>query len=57
MLNLSGSVKTVTCSLHGSMFRLADGRVMRGPAITRLPIHEVRVVDDQVEVRLAAGRR
>jgi nitrite reductase/ring-hydroxylating ferredoxin subunit len=45
----------VTCPIHGSMFRLADGRVMRGPAARPEPAFETRLNDDMVEIRLASG--
>ncbi len=48
-----GSDPTVTCPAHGSVFRLADGRVMRPPAGTWLPTFEVRVADGSVELRPA----
>jgi nitrite reductase/ring-hydroxylating ferredoxin subunit/uncharacterized membrane protein len=38
----------VTCPLHGSRFRLADGSVVQGPARTGLRIEEVAVDGDQV---------
>ena len=41
----------VTCPFHGSMFRLTDGRVMRGPASRPVPSYEVRLNGDTVEVR------
>ena len=41
----------VTCPIHGSMFRLADGRVMRGPAAVPVPSFETRLNGDMVEVR------
>lgn len=56
VVRISSSLVTVSCPLHGSTFRLEDGRILRGPAITRLPIHEVRVTDGTVEVRLRQGR-
>ena len=43
----------VTCPLHGSVFRLADGSVVSGPATSPQPVYDVRVRDDQVEVRAA----
>jgi nitrite reductase/ring-hydroxylating ferredoxin subunit len=49
----SGSLLTVTCPLHGSTFDLTDGRVLRGPAIERLPLFESRVNGNMVEVRPA----
>lgn len=50
----SGSLLTVTCPLHGSTFQLSDGRVLRGPAAETLPLFEVRVREDTVEVRPAS---
>ncbi len=44
----------VTCPLHGSVFRLADGAVVRGPAGAPEPVFDVRVVDGTVEVRARA---
>jgi nitrite reductase/ring-hydroxylating ferredoxin subunit len=41
----------VVCPWHGSVFRLADGRVEHGPATEPQPVLEVRVVDGQVSVR------
>jgi nitrite reductase/ring-hydroxylating ferredoxin subunit/uncharacterized membrane protein len=43
----------VTCPWHGSTFRLADGKVVRGPAAASQPVYEVRVTDGKVEVRAA----
>jgi nitrite reductase/ring-hydroxylating ferredoxin subunit/uncharacterized membrane protein len=42
----------VECSCHGSIFRLSDGRVVRGPATVPAPSYEVRCQDGKVEVRL-----
>jgi nitrite reductase/ring-hydroxylating ferredoxin subunit len=47
----SGSDVIVTCPMHGSMFRLADGKVMRPPARDPLPVFEVRIASGQVELR------
>jgi nitrite reductase/ring-hydroxylating ferredoxin subunit len=41
----------VTCPWHGSTFRLADGKVVRGPAAFPQPVYEARVTDGKVEVR------
>lgn len=41
----------VTCPWHGSVFRLADGSVERGPAAYPQPALDVRVRDGGVEVR------
>lgn len=47
----SGATPTVTCPMHGSMFRLTDGRVARGPASVPQALYEARVSGDSVEVR------
>lgn len=41
----------VTCPWHGSTFRLADGRVVRGPASSPQPVYETRLADGRIEVR------
>ena len=41
----------VTCPLHGSVFRLADGSVERGPAAYPQPVLAARVRAGAVEVR------
>jgi nitrite reductase/ring-hydroxylating ferredoxin subunit/uncharacterized membrane protein len=43
----------VRCPWHGSTFRLADGKVVRGPAAASQPVYEARVTDGKVEVRTA----
>ena len=50
-----GSIVTVTCPAHGSMFSLNDGRVMRGPAMHPVGAYEARVRDDRIEVRPAGA--
>jgi nitrite reductase/ring-hydroxylating ferredoxin subunit len=47
----SGSLVSVTCPMHGSMFSLGDGRVLRGPAAAPIAVWDTRVVDGGVEVR------
>lgn len=48
----------VTCPLHGSVFRLSDGGVVRGPAGAPEPAFDVRVDEGTVYVRAArAGAR
>jgi nitrite reductase/ring-hydroxylating ferredoxin subunit len=42
---------SVRCPWHGSVFSLADGRVLDGPATEPQPTFEVRVTDGQIEVR------
>jgi nitrite reductase/ring-hydroxylating ferredoxin subunit/uncharacterized membrane protein len=41
----------VICPWHGSTFRLADGKVVRGPAASSQPVFETRVTDGKIEVR------
>jgi nitrite reductase/ring-hydroxylating ferredoxin subunit/uncharacterized membrane protein len=41
----------VTCPWHGSVFRFADGAVVRGPASSPQPCFEARVSGEQIEVR------
>lgn len=43
----------VRCPWHGSMFRLTDGKVMRGPAAAAQPSWQVRVAGERVQVRSA----
>jgi nitrite reductase/ring-hydroxylating ferredoxin subunit len=56
-VNARSARPTVTCPVHGSMFWLADGRVVRGPASRPQPVYDARVSDGMIEVRLrpAAG--
>ena len=42
----------VTCPWHGSVFDLADGAVVHGPATSPQPAFETRVVAGRLEVRL-----
>jgi nitrite reductase/ring-hydroxylating ferredoxin subunit len=43
----------VECPWHGSLFRLADGENLRGPATAPQPVFDSRVTaEGQVEVRL-----
>lgn len=53
-VSISGSFATVTCPAHGSVFGLDDGKVMRGPAVTRVNAYETRIVDGTVEIRMQA---
>ena len=43
------------CSCHGSIFRLSDGGVVRGPATVPAPSYEVRCQAGNVEVRLTSS--
>ena len=45
----------VTCPLHGSRFRLADGGVERGPSPYPQPTFEVREVAGSLQLRAAHG--
>ena len=49
-----GEIMAVTCPAHGSMFRLNDGTVMRGPAMAPVPAYEARVVGNSIEIRSRA---
>jgi len=44
----------VTCPWHGSIFKFADGSVVRGPASSPQPRYEVRVSDERIEIRAAS---
>jgi nitrite reductase/ring-hydroxylating ferredoxin subunit len=42
----------LTCPWHGSVFRIADGSVARGPATAPQPAFEAREADDTIQVCL-----
>jgi len=42
----------VRCPWHGSRFALEDGSVREGPTCTPVPSYAVRVVNDQVELKM-----
>ena len=50
-VRFAGSPATVQCPVHGSVFGLSDGRVLRGPATAPVPAYDVRVNGDAVEIR------
>ena len=52
LVALSGH-RCVSCPWHGSMFRISDGTVMRGPATARQPTFDTRLSADRgiVQVR------
>lgn len=50
-VKVGGSLATVTCPAHGSVFDLNDGRVLRGPATKPVESYETRVVAGSVEIR------
>jgi 3-phenylpropionate/trans-cinnamate dioxygenase ferredoxin subunit len=43
------------CPLHGAAFDVRDGRVLGAPASRPLAIHAVNVVDDRIEISVAAA--
>ena len=43
---------TITCPVHGARFSLETGEALALPATKPIPVYEVRIVDDQVEVRV-----
>jgi nitrite reductase/ring-hydroxylating ferredoxin subunit len=49
----SGDVEdgAVTCSCHGSRFRLSDGELLRGPATSPQPAFDARERDGRIEIR------
>jgi 3-phenylpropionate/trans-cinnamate dioxygenase ferredoxin component len=51
VVKIAGSVRTVTCPAHGSMFNLETGKPMRPPATKPVPVYDVRVEDGRVLVR------
>jgi nitrite reductase/ring-hydroxylating ferredoxin subunit/uncharacterized membrane protein len=52
-LSGSGDELCVTCPWHGSVFRLRDGQVQRGPTTYPQPVLQVRISSDgSVQVRL-----
>jgi nitrite reductase/ring-hydroxylating ferredoxin subunit len=50
-LHAAGNLVTIACPLHGSLFSLSDGRVLRGPATSRLPSYQARITGEIVETR------
>lgn len=40
------------CPLHGAVFDVRDGRVLKGPATEPLPTHPLRIAEGRVEVAL-----
>jgi nitrite reductase/ring-hydroxylating ferredoxin subunit len=51
VVKIAGSVRTVTCPAHGSMFRLDDGKVMRPPATKPVSVYDVKVEEGRIFVR------
>jgi nitrite reductase/ring-hydroxylating ferredoxin subunit len=51
VVRFAGSVRTVTCPAHGSMFRLDDGKVIRPPATKSVPVYDVKVENGRLFLR------
>ena len=52
---LHGAEGAVECVWHGARFDCRTGAVLEGPATDDLPVYEVRVVGEDVMVRLPDG--
>jgi nitrite reductase/ring-hydroxylating ferredoxin subunit len=50
-VRVGGSEASVTCPVHGSVFGLADGRVLRSPAPGPVPAYEARIAKGTIEIR------
>jgi nitrite reductase/ring-hydroxylating ferredoxin subunit len=50
-VKIAGSIKSVTCPAHGSMFDLETGKVMRPPATKLVAVYDVKVEAGPVYVR------
>jgi nitrite reductase/ring-hydroxylating ferredoxin subunit len=55
VLRISGSLATVTCPAHGSMFDLRTGRVMRPPAAKPVGVYDVMEDRGRVYLRPPGG--
>lgn len=44
---------TLACPWHNSIFRVSDGKALRGPAAISQPVWDVRVEDGRIQVRAA----
>jgi nitrite reductase/ring-hydroxylating ferredoxin subunit len=53
---LDGEIEdgVVSCPCHGAEFDLVTGDVLVGPATIPLPIHQIRVEDGRILVRLSS---
>ena len=51
VVKIAGSVRTVTCPAHGSIFNLETGKPMRPPATKPVPVYDVKVEDGRVWLR------
>lgn len=50
-VSFGGSLSTVTCPVHGSLFDLGSGAVRRGPAMSPVPSYDVRVNGGVIQIR------
>jgi 3-phenylpropionate/trans-cinnamate dioxygenase ferredoxin subunit len=51
VVKIAGSVRTLTCPAHGSMFNLETGKPMRPPALKPVPVYDVKVQEGRVWIR------
>jgi nitrite reductase/ring-hydroxylating ferredoxin subunit len=51
IVKVGGSLATVTCAAHGSVFSLVDGSVLRSPATRPVPAYNVRVEAGMVQLQ------
>ncbi len=47
---------TIQCPWHYSRFSISDGRVKAGPATAPVPTYQVRIRNDQIEVKASNGQ-
>ena len=44
--------KEITCPLHGAIFDVTTGEVLEGPAGEGVTCYEVRLLGDEIEVKI-----
>jgi nitrite reductase/ring-hydroxylating ferredoxin subunit len=51
-LSMGGEIdgEEITCECHGSVFSMATGEVIEGPAEEAIETYPVRVQDDQIQI-------
>jgi nitrite reductase/ring-hydroxylating ferredoxin subunit len=47
----AGPQPSVTCPVHGSIFWMTDGRVVRGPATAPQAVYDTRVNGEMLEIK------
>lgn len=52
---LSGCV--IACPRHGATFDIRDGRVLTAPALVDVPVYEVRVEGDEIQLATTPSKR